>query len=116
MEKVYPNISWKNYLRTSNSNTIDYLKKYGKDFIIQTFNKIKLAKRLKRNQIVLFRFRNSNIVATINKSEYQLAISELLNLCVKLEFYEIASEIHKPLTSKRGRKPLKKEVTQSVII
>jgi hypothetical protein len=55
-------------------------------------------------------------VATINKSEYQLAISELLNLCVKLEFYEIASEIHKPLTSKRGRKPLKKEVTQSVMI
>ena len=116
MGKVYPNISWKSYLRTSNPNTIDYLKLYGKDFILQTFNRIKLAKRLKRKEIILFRFRHSNIVATINKSEYQLAISELLNLCVKLEFYEIASEIHKTLTSKRGRNPLKKEVTQSVMI
>jgi phage tail sheath gpL-like len=113
MGRTYPNISWKSYLRTSNPNTIDYLKKYGKEFILQTFNKIKLAKRLKRKNIVLFRFRNSNIVATINKSDYQLVLSELLNLCVKLEFYEIASEIHKSLTSKRGRKP-KKEVTQLV--
>lgn len=116
MEKVYPNISWKNYLRTSNSNTIDYLKKYGKDFIIQTFNKIKLAKRLKRNQIVLFRFRNSNIVAVVNKSEYELVVSELLNLCVRLEFYEIASDIHKTINVKRSKLSSKKKVTQSVMI
>lgn len=116
MKKVYPNINWKNYLRTSNPNTIVYLKKYGKEFILQTFNRIKLAKRLKRKNIILFRFRNSNIVAVINRADYQLALNELLNLSVKLEFYEIASEIHKHLNTKRGRKSSNKKVTKEVTI
>lgn len=101
MSRVYPNINWKNYLINSNKTTIQYFKKYGKQFILQSFNKVQLAKRLKRKNIVLFRFRNSNIVAVVPKSEYQMVIAELINLCVKLEFYETASILQKSLKPKK---------------
>jgi hypothetical protein len=116
MVKVYPNISWKYYLINSNTITIDYFKKYGNEFILQTFNKIQLAKRLKRKSIVLFRFRNSNIIAVVSKSEYELVISELINLCVKLEFYETASLIQKSLKPNKSKISINKKVIKSVTL
>jgi hypothetical protein len=116
MSRVYPNINWKNYLNNSNKNTIEYLKKYGNEFILQTFNKIQLAKRLKRKSIVLFRFRNSNIIAVVSKSEYQSVITELINLCVKLEFYETASLIQKSLKPNKSKISINKKVIKSVTL
>jgi hypothetical protein len=116
MSRVYPNINWKNYLNNSNKNTIEYLTKYGNEFILQTFNKIQLAKRLKRKSIVLFRFRNSNIIAVVSKSEYQSVITELINLCVKLEFYETAATIQKSLRKKRKTVVKNKTVIELVTL
>lgn len=107
-------VDWRKYF-TSKSTSIDlYLSKYGFKFLDQTSQKIKRAVQQDLPHIVLIKFRNSEIISVLKKEEYEEALKLLLKLCIRLEFYEICSEIQKTLNQVQqtnftlnGRKHLK---------
>jgi hypothetical protein len=103
-----PNVSWKKYLNSSNSTINKYLSDFGDEFIQQTFQRLSYAIKNKKSEIVLIRFKDSDIVSKIKKEEYVQALELLLELCVKLEKYELCRDIHnkiKILKRKRTNKP-----------
>jgi uncharacterized protein (DUF1330 family) len=98
-------VNWKKYLNSSNPIINNYLSDFGDEFIIQTFQRIKLANQKRKSQIILIRFKQSDIVATIERKEYVLALEHLLQLCINLEKYELCKDIHTTINSiKRKRK------------
>ena len=103
-----PNVSWKKYLNSSNPTIDKYLSDFGDGFIQQTFQRLSYAIKNKKSEIVLIRFKDSDIVSKIKKEEYIQALEALLELCVKLEKYELCRDIHtklKILKTKRTNKP-----------
>ena len=107
---VNPNVAWQKYLNSSNTSINRYLKTYGDSLLQQTFQRLKLAIKSKKSHIILFRFKDSDIVCKIGKDEYIPALEHLLNLCIKLEKYEMCRDIHNELKliqlkKARGRKP-----------
>lgn len=90
-------VDWKKYF-TSKSRSIDsYLSKYGFKFLDQSSQKIKKGIQQDLSYIVLIKFRNSDIISILKKEEYELALNLLLKLCIRLEYYEICSDIQKTL-------------------
>ena len=80
------------------------------ELIQQTFQRLSYALKYKKSQIILFRFKESDIVSKIGKEDYIPALEHLLNLCTKLEKYEMCREIHNELKihklkEARGIKP-----------
>lgn len=107
-------VDWKKYLNSSNPTINNYLSDFGDEFITQTFQRIVLAHKHKKSQIILIRFKQSDIVATINKNDYLLALEYLLQLCINLEKYELCKDIHTTLNSiKRKNKVRKKPLVIS---
>ena len=107
---INPNVKWQKYLNGSNRAINKYLSNYGNPLIEQTFQRLKLAIKSKKSYIILFRFKDSDIVSKINRKDYILALEKLLNLCTKLEKYEMCREIHNELKihklkEARGIKP-----------
>jgi hypothetical protein len=111
---VYPNVSWKKYFNSSNPAINRYLSDFGDGFIQQTFQRLSYAIKNKKSEITLIHFKDSDIVSKIKKEEYIQALEVLLELCVKLEKYEICKDIHNSLKllkikKVRGRrKPINK--------
>jgi uncharacterized protein (DUF1330 family) len=98
-------VNWKKYLNSSNPIINNYLSDFGDEFIIQTFQRIKLANQKRKSQIILIRFKQSDIVSTIESKDYAIALEYLLQLCINLEKYELCREIHTTINSiKRKRK------------
>lgn len=98
-------VDWKKYLNSSNPIINNYLSDFGDAFITQTFQRIKLANQKRKSQIILIRFKQSDIVATIERKDYVLALEHLLQLCINLEKYELCKDIHTTINSiKRKRK------------
>jgi len=98
-------VDWKKYLNSSNPIINNYLSDFGDGFITQTFQRIKLAHQKRKSQIILIRFKQSDIVATIERKDYVLALQHLLQLCINLEKYELCKDIHTTINSiKRKRK------------
>ena len=98
-------VNWKKYLNSSNPTINKYLSAFGDSFITQTFQRIKLAHQSKKSQIILIRFKQSDIVATIESKDYIHALEHLLQLCINLEKYELCKDIHIIINSiKRKRK------------
>ena len=87
-------VNWKKYLNSSNPTINKYLSDFGDLFITQTLHRITLAHQKRKSQIILIRFKQSDIVATIESKHYVLALEHLLQLCVNLEKYELCREIH----------------------
>ena len=87
-------VNWKKYLNSSNPTINKYLSDFGESFITQTLQRITLAHQKRKSQIILIRFKQSDIVATIESKEYVLALEHLLQLCINLEKYELCREIH----------------------
>ena len=87
-------VNWKKYLNSSNPTINTYLNSFGDSFIRQTLQRITLAHQSKKSQIILIRFKQSDIVATIESKDYVLALKHLLQLCINLEKYELCREIH----------------------
>ena len=87
-------VDWKKYLNSSNPIINNYLSDFGDAFITQTFQRIKLAHQKRKSQIILIRFKQSDIVATIESKDYVHALEHLLQLCINLEKYELCREIH----------------------
>jgi hypothetical protein len=97
-------VDWRKYF-TSKSTSIDsYLSKYGFKFLDQTSQKIKRAIQQDLPYIVLIKFRNSDIISVLKKEEYEEALKLLLKLCVRMEYYEICSEIQKTLNQVKQSK------------
>ena len=89
---VNPNVAWKKYLNSSNPTINKYLSDYGDSILHQTFQRLTLAIKSKKSHIILFRFKDSDIVS--NQKDYMSALEMLLNLCIKLEKYEMCRDIH----------------------
>jgi hypothetical protein len=91
---VNPNVAWKKYLNSSNPTINKYLSDYGDSILHQTFQRLTLAIKSKKSHIILFRFKDSDIVSKIYQKDYMSALEMLLNLCIKLEKYEMCRDIH----------------------
>ena len=91
---VSPNVKWQKYLNSSNPSINKYLEKYGDELLLQTFQRLKQAIKSKKSQIILFRFKESDIVSKIYQRDYIAALEMLLSLCIKLEKYEMCRDIH----------------------
>jgi hypothetical protein len=91
---VNPNVAWKKYLNSSNPTINKYLSDYGDSILHQTFQRLTLAIKYKKSNIILFRFKDSDIVSKIYQKDYMSALEMLLNLCIKLEKYEMCRDIH----------------------
>jgi len=91
---VNPNVVWQKYLNSSNPTINKYLSDYGDDILHQTFQRLTLAIKSKKSHIILFRFKESDIVSKIYQKDYMSALEMLLNLCIKLEKYEMCRDIH----------------------
>lgn len=91
---VNPNVKWQKYLNSSNPSINKYLKDYGDSILQQTFQRLTQAIKSKKSHIILFRFKDSDIVSKIYQKDYITALEELLNLCISLEKYEMCIDIH----------------------
>ena len=91
--KPYMRVGWKKYFNSSNPVIDKYLEKYGLKFIDQTLAKIKRAHTEKKPYISLIKFRDSDIVSILHQNEYKCALEMLLELCIRIEYYELCYEI-----------------------
>ncbi len=91
---VSPNVKWQKYLNSSNPSINKYLNNFGDELLQQTFQRLTLAIKSKKSHIILFRFKESDIVSKIYQKDYMSALEMLLNLCIKLEKYEMCRDIH----------------------
>ena len=111
---VNPNVAWQKYLNSSNPAINKYLSDYGDGILLQTFQRLTLAIKSKKSHIILFRFKDSDIISKVYQKDYVNALEALLNLCIRLEKYELCSEIHsqiKLLKLKKARGKPKAKVT-----
>jgi hypothetical protein len=108
------NVNWRRYFDLSNPTIVKYLSKYGIRFIEQTFFKINRAHAVKKPYIILIKFNgNDDIVSILYQNEYEEALNHLMNLCIKIEYYELCAEIQKQLISLDKRK--RRKITKSKI-
>ena len=91
---VSPNVKWQKYLNSSNPSINKYLTNFGDLILQQTFQRLKQAIKSKKSHIILFRFKDSDIVSKIYQKDYTAALEMLLSLCIKLEKYEMCGDIH----------------------
>ena len=91
---INPNVAWHKYLNGSNPITNKYLHNFGDEFFQQTFQRLVLAIKSKKSHIILFRFKDSDIISKIYQKDYIPALELLLNLCIRLEKYEMCRDIH----------------------
>ena len=111
---VSPNVKWQKYLNSSNPAINKYLNNFGDELLQQTFQRLTLAIKSKKSHIILFRFKDSDIVSKIYQRDYISALEALLNLCIRLEKYEMCRDIHnqiKLFKLKRARGNPKAKVT-----
>lgn len=103
-----PIVNWKKYLNDSNPIITKYISKYGRDFIVQCVHKIKLAYSTNQSKIIFVKFRDSNIISVLEQKDYVYALQLLLNLCIKIEYYEVCSEIQSLITTIKSKKKIKR--------
>jgi uncharacterized protein (DUF1330 family) len=112
-KQANPIVDWKKYLDGTHPIISKYLAKYGKDFIVQSIQKIKLANSQNKSKIILIRFRDSHIISILEQKDYINALKSILNFCIKLEYYEVCTDIQKVITeiqfNKRTQRKIKKE-------
>lgn len=94
---INPNVAWHKYLNSSNPIINKYLNTFGDEFFQQTFQRLLLAIKSKKSHIILFRFKDSDIISKIYQKDYIPALELLLNLCIRLEKYEMCRDIHTQL-------------------
>lgn len=94
---INPNVVWHKYLNNSNPIINKYLHNFGDAFLQQTFQRLTLAIKSKKSHIILFRFKDSDIISKIYQKDYIPALELLLNLCIRLEKYEMCRDIHTQL-------------------
>jgi hypothetical protein len=108
-------VNWKKYLNSSNATINNYLSAFGDLFIRQTLQRITLAHQKRKSQIILIRFKQSDIVATIESRDYVLALENLLQLCINLEKYELCREIHTTINLIKNKRRARVKSSPKVI-
>ncbi len=108
-------VNWKKYLNSSNTTINNYLSVFGDLFIRQTLQRITLAHQKRKSQIILIRFKQSDIVATIESKDYVLALENLLQLCINLEKYELCREIHTTINLIKNKRRARVKSSPKVI-
>jgi uncharacterized protein (DUF1330 family) len=108
-------VNWKKYLNSSNATINNYLSAFGDLFIKQTLQRITLAHQKRKSQIILIRFKQSDIVATIESKDYVLALENLLQLCINLEKYELCREIHTTINLIKNKRRARVKSSPKVI-
>ena len=103
--RILANVEWRKYISINNNILNEYLEKYGDDYLIGIFENIKTAQKNKYPSIILIEFIKSNAVAVVEKKDYPIVLQRLLNLCERLERYELCAEIVKnqktPITKQK---------------
>lgn len=102
--KPYMIVGWKKYFNSTNPIIEKYLSKYGLEFIEQSFLKIKRAHTTKKTFTLLIKFRDSDVVAILHQNEYKRALEMLLHFCIKIEYYELCSQIESYIKTMDARK------------
>ena len=87
------NVDWRKYISLNNTTLNEYLDSYGDEFLYQTLSLLISAHKQNLSSIILIEFTIDGIVAVVEKKDYMLALHRLLNLCERLEKYEICAEI-----------------------
>jgi hypothetical protein len=95
MKKTQPTVRWEKYIRLSSGNYVDYLINHGNSFLQKITTNLIKAHRSKDSKLILFTFRNSNIVCSVYYHEYVTILKRIMSLCEKLEYYEICAQILK---------------------
>jgi len=67
---VSPNVKWQKYLNSSNPSINKYLNNFGDELLQQTFQRLTLAIKSKKSHIILFRFKDSDIISKIYQKDY----------------------------------------------
>lgn len=112
--KTSPIVDWRKYLDGTHPIITKYISKYGKDFIVQTLDKIKSAHTTNKSRIVLIRFRETNIISVLERKDYVHALQLLLNMCIKIEYYEVCTEIQNTIAAIKFNKKIKTNVRKEV--
>jgi hypothetical protein len=105
------NVDWRKYISPTNDVLNEYLMNYGDGFLNQILQNIVEAHQSNKPSFVLISFIKTDIVAIVQKNDYKLVLQRLLDLCERLEKYEICSEVVKAqelLNIPRVKKPTKK--------
>lgn len=92
-KKPLANVDWRKYFSLNNTTLNEYLYIYGDDFLTQSLFLLIDAHSRSLPSIVLVEFSNIDIVSVVEKKDYMLALHRLLNLCERMEKYEICAEI-----------------------
>ena len=112
MKKVLKaNVDWRKYISPTNNVLNEYLMSYGNDFLNQILQNVVEAHQSNKPSFVLISFVKTDIVAIVHKNDYKLVLQRLLDLCERLEKYEICAEIIKAqnvLNTPRTKTPTKK--------
>lgn len=116
MYMIYSKVNWKQYLDSSNPTINRYLNEFGNEFIVQTTHRIELAHKSKKPQIILFRFRDADIVSILESKDYLLALECLLKMCIKLEKYELCQSIKNAIHSVKIKKRINLTANEGVLV
>ena len=112
MKKVLKaNVDWRKYISPTNDVLNEYLINYGNSFLNQILQNIVEAHQTNKPSFVLISFIKTDIVSIVHKNDYKLVLQRLLDLCERLEKYEICAEIIKAqdlLNTPRDKNPTKK--------
>jgi len=89
------NVEWRKYFSLNNTTLNEYLLSYGDDFLNQSLSLVIQAHKQNLPSIILIEFTIDGFVSVVEKKDYLLVLQRLLNLCERLEKYEICAEIVK---------------------
>jgi hypothetical protein len=108
-------VNWKRYFDINNKTIYGYMNNYGESIYNQMHTRIKNAIKNKLPNVILIKYQNSDLECIIHSSEYKKVLTQMLNICVKMEYYEICAEITK--TMQKIQPPLRKrtKVNDTVI-
>lgn len=87
------NVDWRKYISPTNNVLNEYLINYGDTFLYQILQNIIEAHQSNKQSFVLISFVKTDIVSVVHKNEYKLVLQRLLDLCERLEKYEICAAI-----------------------
>ena len=103
------NVEWRKYFSLNNTTLNEYLYDYGDDFLNQSLSLIIQAHKQNLPSIVLIEFTIDGVVSVVEKKDYLLVLQRLLNLCERMEKYEICAEI---VNYEKTIKPKRKSLTK----
>jgi hypothetical protein len=90
-------VNWKKYFDVNNKTLYLYMTRYGEGIYIQMYNKLKYAIRMNLPYVTLIKFHNTEIVSIVYSCDYIVVLTHMLNICVKMEYYELCAEISKTI-------------------